>query len=376
MSTLQFPTWRDRLQAYVDGSLDPTDAEEVEDALERSKALRAEHALMLREQAALRALFQAGGAETAVAEARGRRPEERMAPPPSAATPARNRSRAVEPRRRIAGDPPHALDRRAALTADDDRAPGPRAAARPASRSVQTRPDQARTDQARTNQARPDPERSAGGRRAAWSSIAAVLAIGVGFGGGLLLSDGAGDPMAALQRILDGEELAATRPAVAPVAPAAPVASAPGWKMSVAVYHRLFSKETLEAAPLSAAALDTRLERIGAAVDRRLLAASAPPSGFELRQAQLLTFDGRALGQIVFAGADGAPFALCVIERPLDAPAADPEAPPALETARLLDQSAVSWVDGRHAFLLIGQADDPEMLRIGAIFAQLMSLRG
>lgn len=173
--------------------------------------------------------------------------------------------------------------------------------------------------------------RSRGGRVAAWfgaTGLAAGLAAGVLIGGG---------------QISHSE---------APSAPA--VAGAPGWKLSAAIYQRLYTEETFKLAPTPEPELRAALEAVAARFGVSP-AALAPPPGLRLARAQLLNFEGAPLAQISYVDANGGAVALCLFRR------AAPGAPSAPEASEILDVPSVAWAGERLSFLLLGAAE-PEAL--------------
>ncbi len=150
-----------------------------------------------------------------------------------------------------------------------------------------------------------------------------------------------------------------------PPRPAAP--STPGWRMSAAIYQRLYSEETFESAPVTREALTAGLDRVANALDVDFAELPAV-DGLSLRRAQLLRFNGAPLGQIAYLSAEGAAVSLCVFRR--GAPG-DPSA--ALTSERLLDMNGVFWRSRRHAFLLVGGAPDGRMRAYAARFAAALA---
>lgn len=379
-----FATWRDRLRAYEDGALHDAAQAELETALSRSKALRAERAAIQAERAAQPAAAPAAPAsDDSVAGMLS--PEDRA--PRTGSKRARARIddlrggalSARDDRGLDRLDAPHAIDRRVDEPSAD-RSRDRRAARRPAveSRSFE------------------ETQRKAGGRAVA-TVVAATLAMVIGFGGGLYLAATYGDPGGPLDFGLSSlggsfggaeprvegaapraeaiDDVAASAPTAdlgeaAPAAAVADESSAPPWALSVAIAHRLVAWETLESAPLSSAALDRRLSRISDALAMNLIPAAEAPRGLSLRQAQLLNLDGQPMAQILFAGPNRAVLALSVIPRD---GAVDAAGPTAFESARLIDLNAVSWDSGAHSFLLIGAASDRDLRVWAAAFAMLLA---
>lgn len=146
-------------------------------------------------------------------------------------------------------------------------------------------------------------------------------------------------------------------------APAPPVAGAPGWRMSAAVYQRLYTADTFAIAPVSALATRAGLARVGAALEMDLAALETPDT-LELARAQLLSFKGRPLAQISFVTPDGAAIALCLIRKE---PGSNEVK--SVAVSQILDLAAVDWGTETHDFLLIGDAAPDVMEAIARRFA-------
>ena len=141
--------------------------------------------------------------------------------------------------------------------------------------------------------------------------------------------------------------------------PLALAPDAPGWRMSAAIYHRLYTAETFAIAPQAETEIDAGVRAVAQKLRIDLSRLSAP-EGLSLERAQLLSFNGRDLAQIAFLDTGGAPIALCVMRRKADAASSAKDAPQ-FAASMLLDLNAVDWSDESHDFLLIGAAP-PEAL--------------
>ena len=155
-------------------------------------------------------------------------------------------------------------------------------------------------------------------------------------------------PLAAAAALLVGVFIGGSLPEPAP--------GPPGWKLSAAIYQRLYSTETFTLSPLPQAQREEGLSRLARTVGLDAGDLSGP-EGLALQRADLLDFNGRALGQVAFLDGAGTPISLCVMERvAADKVAGD------LTAVRLLDVNGVEWSTEEHIFLLIGETD-PEALR-------------
>lgn len=82
---------------------------------------------------------------------------------------------------------------------------------------------------------------------------------------------------------------------------------------NVAAYQSFYTKDTIAAAPLSPQQARDSLTFANQRLGRSFALADATVPGFEFRRAQVLSFEGRPVGQFVLAAADGEPLALCVM---------------------------------------------------------------
>ncbi len=140
----------------------------------------------------------------------------------------------------------------------------------------------------------------------------------------------------------------------------------PGWRMSVAVYQRLFTTETLANADLARLADDLARVEAELGVD---LSGLVPPDALTLRQVQMLAFNGRPLAQLAFLDAAGVPVSLCIFPR------GDGGGEPAPEpvAGSLIGQATADWRGADHAFLLIGAAPAADLETYAdALAAQLI----
>ncbi|MFN8828713.1 MAG: hypothetical protein ACK50Q_08530 [Labrys sp. (in: a-proteobacteria)] len=82
---------------------------------------------------------------------------------------------------------------------------------------------------------------------------------------------------------------------------------------NVAAYQSFYTKDTIAAAPLSPQQVRESLTFANERLGRSFALADTAVPGFEFRRAQVLSFEGRPVGQFVLAAANGEPLALCVM---------------------------------------------------------------
>ncbi len=136
------------------------------------------------------------------------------------------------------------------------------------------------------------------------------------------------------------------------------------WRTAVAEYLKLYTPQTLAVISADAAqrAEELAVVQSGLALpDLRPEAVALP--GIALKQAQLLQYDGKALGQILYLDARYGPTALCIMQSSRPAAAVDTEERRGLNVAY--------WSGSGHAFMLIGRQPTEQL----ATFAQSIARR-
>ena len=122
-----------------------------------------------------------------------------------------------------------------------------------------------------------------------------------------------------------------------------------GWAEQAAIYQSLYVPDTIATLDNSPAALDVQFaqaeEQLGRSLNRNALEALP---GLDLKRAQVLSFKGKPLIQIVFADAQGQPLAFCVIRQGPAAPNKD------VEQAVLSGLATATWAQGGYGYMLLG----------------------
>ncbi|MEO1109735.1 MAG: hypothetical protein AAFX90_17620 [Pseudomonadota bacterium] len=122
-----------------------------------------------------------------------------------------------------------------------------------------------------------------------------------------------------------------------------------GWAQQAAIYQSLYVPDTIAPLDASTETLDKQFamaeEQLGRSLNRDALEALP---GLELRRAQVLSFKGKPLIQIVFADEQGQPLAFCVIRQGPDAPNK-----PA-KSAVLSGLATVTWAQDGYGYMLLG----------------------
>ncbi len=137
-----------------------------------------------------------------------------------------------------------------------------------------------------------------------------------------------------------------------------------GWQEQVALYQALYVAETVAPLDASDAALEEQFSRANEALGTDLRPADfkALP-GLTLKRAQILSFEDIPLVQIAFAGADGTPFAFCILKNADAGP---------LTQVELAGLATAHWARGGYGYMLVGgqHSEDlqPALDRLSRLF--------
>ncbi len=128
------------------------------------------------------------------------------------------------------------------------------------------------------------------------------------------------------------------------------------WAQQAAIYQSLYVPETIASLNSSNTALDKQFEmaeaQLGRSLNRKALE-SLP--GLELKRAQVLSFKGKPLIQVVFADEQGQPFAFCVIRQGLNAPSAE------IKQAVLSGLATATWAQDGYGYMLLGSSPQTDL---------------
>lgn len=122
-----------------------------------------------------------------------------------------------------------------------------------------------------------------------------------------------------------------------------------GWAEQAAIYQSLYVPETIASLDNSNESLDMQFanaeEKLGRSLNRDTL---EDLPGLELKRAQVLSFNGKPLIQIVFADDQGQPFAFCIIRQGPAAPNAE------VKQAVLSGLATATWAQDGFGYMLLG----------------------
>ncbi|NOC82964.1 MULTISPECIES: hypothetical protein [unclassified Ruegeria] len=129
-----------------------------------------------------------------------------------------------------------------------------------------------------------------------------------------------------------------------------------GWAQQAAIYQSLYVPETIVSLDSSEASLDKQFAMAEAALGRSLNreALDSLP-GLELKRAQVLSFKGKPLVQVVFADEQGQPFAFCVIRQGPNAPKAE------VKQAVLSGLATATWAQDGYGYMLLGSSPQTDL---------------
>ena len=122
---------------------------------------------------------------------------------------------------------------------------------------------------------------------------------------------------------------------------------ADNWREAVAQYLALYTPETLAAVTDDPVARERELALVGSKLGLPLSLAAVRIPGVSLKNARLLRYDGRQLGQLTYLDPDSGPLALCIIDGKQSEP---------MQTERRGGMNVAFWASGGHRFMLIGHA--------------------
>ena len=122
-----------------------------------------------------------------------------------------------------------------------------------------------------------------------------------------------------------------------------------GWAEQAAIYQSLYTADTIASLDSSPTALDAQFaqaeEKLGRSLNRDALE-SLP--GLDVKRAQILSFKGKPLVQVVFANEQGQPLAFCIIRQGAGAPARD------VKQAAISGVATATWAQDGYGYMLIG----------------------
>lgn len=133
------------------------------------------------------------------------------------------------------------------------------------------------------------------------------------------------------------------------------------WRQTVAEYVALYTSDTFAGIPQDEALSERQLARLGSKLGVALSLNQASLPGVALKWVQLLEYDGKPLGQLVYLDSQGKPMALCIyVDRRPDT---------AQATERRAGLNIVHWASHGRAFMLLGHAATPLLQSLAVGFS-------
>jgi anti-sigma factor RsiW len=132
----------------------------------------------------------------------------------------------------------------------------------------------------------------------------------------------------------------------------------PNWRAAVADYLALYTRDTLASIPDDAAMRAEELSVAGARLALDLTPEKLDLPNLALKRAQLFQYNGKALAQIAYLGAEDGAIAFCIIA------SGAPDAPPKFEARE--GQNIVFWAKGGRGYLVIGRAPREQLEPLAA----------
>ena len=189
------------------------------------------------------------------------------------------------------------------------------------------------------------PTDDSGGRK--WLQPAALaasllLAVAAGYLAGRASGDGS---------------LVAARESQAGRTPASEPSRHEAWRRAVADYQVLYTRETLAGLGADRGRQDDGLARVGAHLGLELAPNAVMAPELDYKRAQVLEFGDQPLAQLAYLHEDEIPVAFCItrLDRADQAPRAE----------RLQGLNVVHWIKDGFAFMLIGDAPEDLLDKIG-----------
>jgi len=143
----------------------------------------------------------------------------------------------------------------------------------------------------------------------------AVVALVMGFGGGMLIANW-------------------------------PISDREQFINEVADYHTVQSKETKHLVEVPATQADDLKTWLGRRLDRHLVVPDLSASGLEFAGGRMLVIDGQPVAQFMYTRANGPPVALCIARVGGDAAE--------VRIDRRGDLNLASWQDGKYTYVIVG----------------------
>jgi anti-sigma factor RsiW len=126
------------------------------------------------------------------------------------------------------------------------------------------------------------------------------------------------------------------------------------WRNAVVEYMELYTNETFAFDDFSLSSQDKKLSAIGEKLNVHLAPETLAISGLRLKTAQLLSYDGAPLAEIVYMDVQAAPVLFCIIAGGAGAAAQ-------AQSERRGNLSLTSWTNGGRGYLVVGRLPEQQI---------------
>lgn len=130
----------------------------------------------------------------------------------------------------------------------------------------------------------------------------------------------------------------------------------------VAEYHAVYSRETVHLVEVPATQIDHLKAWLGRRVKGNLAIPDFSTAGLTFAGGRMVVVDGAPVAELMYTRADGLPIGFCMFWH--DA------TPSPIIVERREKQHLATWDDGKHAYIVVGEADRELVHRLAAIAKQ------
>jgi anti-sigma factor RsiW len=138
------------------------------------------------------------------------------------------------------------------------------------------------------------------------------------------------------------------------------------WRKTVAESISLYTPETVAFAQNDPSLIERELAAVGSKLQLPLTLDRVSLPDLSLRRSQLLDYDEKSLGQLIYLGQQGRIVALCVY--------ADGQSDAAQKTEQRSGMNVVYWSSRDHAFMLVGRTTVSELQRLANQISRQLAL--
>jgi anti-sigma factor RsiW len=138
------------------------------------------------------------------------------------------------------------------------------------------------------------------------------------------------------------------------------------WRQTVAEYISLYTPETVAFTQDNASLSERELTAVGTKLGIPLPLDRLSLPGLVLKRSQLLQYDEKPLGQVIYLDPQGGIVALCIYAE------SHPDTPQSSE--QRAGMNIVHWSSGGRSFMLVGRAAMPQLQRLASLLSQQLAV--